>query len=95
MLDLQSNPITNGSFVSDTPQDYASVGVSLFKDSSLMGTFPLPLPKVTSAPIHRMSSVTSESLGSYDPWVVPRPSKIKSYGAKMSLSPVDVSYSVI
>jgi hypothetical protein len=67
----------------------------MFKGSSLMGKFPLPPLNVTFYPINMISLVTIGSLGSSDPWVVPRPSKIKSYRVDMSLFPIEVSYSMI
>jgi hypothetical protein len=36
----------NVSFISKTPPGYENVGVGLLKDSSLMGTFPIPPPDV-------------------------------------------------
>ena len=72
-------------FVSYTPQGYASVGVSLIKDLYLMGTFPLPFPNKISSPIHMVYSITSGSLDSYDPWVVPRLLQIDSCATYMLL----------
>ena len=77
MIDLCSNTDTNVSFVSDTPQGYSSVGADMLKDSSLMGTFPLPLLDTSSAPINMISSITSRYLTSPKPWVVPRPLTIE------------------
>jgi hypothetical protein len=34
--------------------------------------------------INMISSFTSGSLGSFDPWVVPHPKEVESYGASMS-----------
>jgi hypothetical protein len=64
--DLGSNVGSNVPFVGDTQQSYMSVGVGMFKDSSLMGTFPLPPPPPTTniSPINMISSFTSGSLGS-------------------------------
>ena len=55
-----------------------------------MGTFPLPCPYATSSPIHMVSLITNGSLGSYDPWVVPRPSDIESYEVDMALIPIEI-----
>jgi hypothetical protein len=72
------------------------IGVGMFKYPSLMGIFPLPTPDTTNiALINMISYVVSTSLGSYDPWVLPHPSEVDSYGATMPLSPVELSYSVI
>lgn len=93
--DLHSNINTTVSFVGDSQEGYASVGMGLFKDSYFMGTFPLPPPNTTFAPINTISSITYGSLGSSDTWVVPRHLKIESYGAEMSLSLVEITYLMI
>jgi hypothetical protein len=36
--------VGNMPFIAKTPPGYENVGVSLLKDSSLMGTFPIPPP---------------------------------------------------
>jgi hypothetical protein len=58
----------------------------------LMGIFPLPPPSPTTniTPINMISSFTSGSLGSFDPWVVPHPEDVESYGASMPLTMVDI-----
>jgi hypothetical protein len=63
--DLRTNAGSNVPFVSDSKSVYMSVGVGMFKDSSLMGTFtlPPPLPSPNVAPINMISSITSGSLG--------------------------------
>ena len=78
------------SLVGDVLGGYASVGAGLFKDSSLMGTFPLPPPNATSTPINMMCSVTNGSLGSYNPWAVPRPLEIKFYATRIPLSSIQL-----
>lgn len=59
-------------FVDDSPQGYVSVGVGMFKDSSLLGTFPLPPPETifVFSLIHMIYLVTNGSLRFYDPWLV-------------------------
>ena len=52
-----------------------------------MGTFPLPPLDATYTPINMISLVTSGSLGTFDPWVVPRTLEIESYGVGIPLSP--------
>jgi hypothetical protein len=55
------------------------------------GGFPLfapNIPKIT--PVNMISSI-----GSYDPWVIPFPSEIESFGDIMSLSLAELSYSMI
>jgi hypothetical protein len=64
-------------------QSYMNVGAWIFKDPSLMGIFPLPPPSPTAhiALVNMISSFTSGSLGSIDPWVVPHLEGVESYGA--------------
>jgi hypothetical protein len=71
-----------------------SVGAWMFKDSSLMGTFPLPpLPPVANMDmINMISSFSNGSLRSSDPWVVPRPKDVESYGAHMTLTKIEIVY---
>jgi hypothetical protein len=55
-------PITNNiPFLGNHPVTYESVGVGLFKDSSLMGTFPTPLPPTA----HHISTVNMISTMPY------------------------------
>lgn len=54
----------NVPYVKHSGAPYESVGVGLFKDSTLMEIFPLPPPHVASV---NMISVKS------DPWVIPAP----------------------
>jgi hypothetical protein len=90
--DLGSNAGSNVPFVGDTTQYFVNIGVGMFKDTSLMGIFPLPPPSPTAhiAPINMISSFTSGSLGSFDPWVVPHPEDVDSYGASMPLTMVKI-----
>jgi hypothetical protein len=64
----------NVPFISKTPPGYKNVGVVLLKDSTLMGTFPIP-PLDISPPfvafINMISTTIHETPESYDPWVVP------------------------
>ena len=65
--------------------------MGLFKDPCLMGFFPLSTPAIPKiAPVNMISSV-----GSYDPWVLPCPSEIESFGDIMPLSLAQLSYSAI
>jgi hypothetical protein len=85
--DLRANPSTNMPFIGDSSGGYKGVGIGMFKDSSLMGIFPLPAPDTTHiAPMNMISSFTSRSLGSFDPWVVPHLEDVDSYGASMPLT---------
>jgi hypothetical protein len=42
-----------------------------------------------------ISAVTGTPIGCNDPWVIPHPSTIESYGDTMPLSPIELAYSVI
>jgi hypothetical protein len=66
----------NVSFIAKTPPGYENVGVGLLKDSSLMGTFPIPppdVPRPSVASINMISTVPHELPVSHDPWIVPDP----------------------
>jgi hypothetical protein len=95
--DLRSNVGSNIPFVGDTQQSYMDVVVGIFKESSLMGMLHLLRPPlvVNIYPINMISSFTSRSLGSFDPWVVPHPKDVESYGSSMPLSTVDISFAMI
>jgi hypothetical protein len=71
--------------------------VGLLKDSTLLGTFPLPPPNISPsiAQINMISIDIGKSLGSYDPWVIPTPNKYDNYNDRMPLSPVELAYEVI
>ena len=73
---------------------YESIGVGLLKDSSLMGTFPTPLPLTTHhiATINMISTMAYQSLESSDPWIVPSPLEFDALGDTVPLSPAETSY---
>jgi hypothetical protein len=88
----------NVPFIAKTPPGYENVGVGLLKDSSLMGTFPIPLldvPHPSVASIHLISTVPHELPASQDPWIVPDPGDHLRFGDIMSLSPVEFAYQAI
>jgi hypothetical protein len=87
--DLGSNAGSNVPFVCDTQQSSLSVVVGMFKDPSLMGIF-FPRLAVNIAPINMISSFTSGSLGSVDPWVVPHLKDVESSEASMPLIKVKI-----
>lgn len=92
---LRTNAITNVSFFDDSLEVYASVSVSLFNDSSLLGKFPLPSIDATQVdPINMISSIAF-SYSAYDMWGIPNPSVVESFGAAMSLSLAKLPYVVI
>jgi hypothetical protein len=88
---------TDVPFINDSMSVYLSVGVGMFTDSSLMGTFTLPMPPSFQnvAPIIMISSSTSGSLRFYDPWLVTNPSKVELHGDHMLLMVVDIKSLVI
>jgi hypothetical protein len=88
----------NVPFIAKTPPGYENVGVGLLKDSSLMGTFPIPPPDVpclSIASINMISTSIHELPASHDPWIVPDPGDHLRYGDRMSLSPVESAYQAI
>jgi hypothetical protein len=88
----------NVPFIAKTPPGYENVGVGLLKDSSLMGTFPIPPPDVPHpffASINMISTSVRETPAFYDPWIVPNPSDHLRYGDQMPLSPIESAYQAI
>jgi hypothetical protein len=88
----------NVPFITKTPPSYENVGVGLLKDSSLMGTFPIPppdVPRSSVASINMISTLPHELLVSHDPWIVPDPGDHLFYGNEMSLIPVESAYEAI
>jgi hypothetical protein len=73
---------------------YESIGVGLLKDSSLMGTFPTPLPLTTHhiATVDMILTMTYQSLESSDPCIIPRPLEFDALGDTVPLSPAETSY---
>ena len=73
---------------------YESVGVGLLKDSSLMGTFPTPLPPTTHdiSTVDMISTATYQYLESSDPWIVPRPLEFDALGDTMPFGLAKPSY---
>jgi hypothetical protein len=89
---------SNIPFISKTPPGYENVGVGLLKDSTLMGTFPIPPPDVPPplvASINMISTSIRETPASSDPWIVPAPGDYLRYGDQMPLSPVESTYQAI
>jgi hypothetical protein len=83
----------NMSFIAKTPPGYENVGVGLLKDSSLMGTFPIPpppdIPRPSVASINMISTVPHELPMSADPWIVPDPGDHVRFSDIMPLSSVE------
>jgi hypothetical protein len=88
-------PATNNiPFLGDHTVTYESVGVGLLKDSSLMGTFPTPLPPTAShiAAANMISTWPQQALESSDPWIVPSPLEFDGLSDTMPLSPAEAAY---
>jgi hypothetical protein len=88
----------NVPFIAKTPPGYENVSVGLLKDSSLMGTFPIPpsnVPHSSVASINMISTLPHELPVSHDPWIVPDPGYHLRFGDEMSLSPVESAYQAI
>jgi hypothetical protein len=88
----------NVPFIAKTPPGYENVSVGLLKDSSLMGTFPIPPPDVplpSVASINMISTLPHELPTSHDPWIVPNLGDHFRFGDEMSLSPVESTYHAI
>jgi hypothetical protein len=88
----------NVPFILKTSPGYENVGMGLLKDSTLMGTFPIPPPDIpppSLSSINMISTIFRETPESYDPWIVPNPSDCLHYGDKMPLSPVESTYQAI
>jgi hypothetical protein len=89
------DPATNNiPLLGDHKITYESVGVGLLKDSSLMDTFPTPLPPTTHhiATVNMISTASYQSLESSNPWIVPHPLELDALGDTMPLSPAETSY---
>jgi hypothetical protein len=88
-------PATNNiPFLGDHKITYESIGVGLLKYSSLMGTFPTPLPPTTHhiSTIDMILTTDYQSLESSDPWIVPSPLEFDALGDTVPLSPAETSY---
>ena len=78
-----------------TPPGYENIDVGLLKDSTLMGTFPIPPPDIPPpfvASINMISTIVHETPESYDPWVVPSPDDYLHYDNNMPLTLVESDY---
>jgi hypothetical protein len=74
---------SNVPFIIKTPPGYENVSVGLLKDSSLMGTFPIPPPNVPPPFVtstNMILTIVGEIFESYDPWTVPSSDDCLHYG---------------
>jgi hypothetical protein len=89
---------SNVPFIAKTPPGYENVDVGILKDSSLMGTFPIPPPDVPPPPvasINMISTGVGEVPESYDPWIIPSLEEFPCCGDQMPLSLVELDYQAI
>jgi hypothetical protein len=69
--------------------------VDILKDSTLMGTFPIPPPDIKPpfvTLINMISTSVCETPTSHDPWIVPDPGDYLLYGKQIPLSLVESAY---
>jgi hypothetical protein len=96
--DARTQTTNNIPFLGDSKITYESVGVGLLKYSSLMGTFPTPLPPTTqhiATMVNMISTMVHQSFESSDPWIVPSPLEFDTLGDTMPLSPAEAEYNAI
>jgi hypothetical protein len=85
-------------FIAKTPPGYENIGVGLLKDSSLMGTFPIPPPDVPHSSLALINMISTSIHGtpaSHDPWMVPDPNDHLHYDDEMPLSLFESAYQAI
>jgi hypothetical protein len=94
MNDVRAPATNNIPLLGDHKITYERITVGLLKDSSLMVTFPTPLPPTTHhiATINMISTVAYQSLESSDPWIVPCPLEFFAIGDTVPLIPAETSY---
>ena len=87
------SPLLNGfvPLVGGVPESYVSIGTGLLQGSSPMGCFPLLSPMVPYM-VFMVSSIPHEST---DPWILPTPSDIDTYGEQIHLSLAELAYQSI
>jgi hypothetical protein len=92
--DAPSPATKNIPLLGDHKITYESFGVGLLKYSSLMGTFPTPLPPTTHhiAIVNMISTIAYQSLESSDPWIIPIQLEFDALSDTMPLSPAETSY---
>ena len=82
----------NAPLVSNSHPVTELIGAGIFKDPYLMGVFPPPVPDAFVVPINMISSVDT-LMG--DPWVLPNPVEVETFGDTMPLSLAKKSYYAI
>jgi hypothetical protein len=89
---------SNVPFIAKMPLGYENVDMGLLKDSSLMGTFPIPPPDIPPpfiTIINMISTIVGEIPESYDPWIVPSSDDYLRYDDRMPLSLIEFAYQAI
>lgn len=90
-----SHVIRSVPLVEEALQYYQHVRVGLLKDSSLMGSFSLPPPLLDSSPSVSFIKMKSSSTVQNESWIILYEYNINNFGAKMSLSPIELDYEAI
>lgn len=87
-MSFYSSSSLNGSvpYVGNIEIPYEGVGLCLFKDSYLMGTFTLPPQN-----FHSVNEISVY----VDPWIIPTTNQIDSFGDATPLSPLEKDYQEI
>lgn len=80
-LEFQPIPANNVPLVGGSPDTFYNIGMGLLKDTSLLGCFPLPLPKI---PLTN-SIVSTIFDGPIDPWILLTRYTIDSFGDQIPL----------
>ena len=78
-----SSSKNNVAYVDQIPNPPDSVGPGIFKDPVLMGIFPMPPPHTI-----QVNMITRSD----DPWIIPSPEQVTSFGESMPLTPVEINY---
>ena len=77
-------------FFHRTPSSLQNIGVGIFKDSSLVGTFSLPL-LATLVEIAKIETCNMIPSTSSNLWNIPNDFKIDRLGETMPLSPIELA----
>ena len=78
-----SSSENNVPYMDQIPNPPDSVGPGLFKDPVLMGIFPIPPPNTVQVNMVSRSN---------DPWIIPSPEQVTSFGEQMPLTPDEINY---
>ena len=73
----------NVPYMDQIPNPLDGIEPGLFKDPVLMGIF--PIPPLNTIQFNMLSQ-------SDDPWIIPSPKQVDSFGDSMPLSPIKINY---